>query len=77
MVVAHLLLAAALAPAALATPLKLRDVASYDGNPLADRQLFPNPYYTDEITNLAVPKLTGDLAAKAAKVAEVPTFAWL
>ncbi|KXH30517.1 glycosyl hydrolase family 6 [Colletotrichum simmondsii] len=77
MVVAHLLLAAALAPTALATPLKLRDVASYEGNPLADRQLFPNPYYTDEITNLAVPKLTGDLAAKAAKVAEVPTFAWL
>ncbi|KZL63240.1 glycosyl hydrolase family 6 [Colletotrichum incanum] len=77
MVVAQLLLAAVLAPAALASPLKLRDVASYEGNPLADRQLFPNPYYADEIKNLAIPKLTGELAEKAAKVAEVPSFAWL
>ncbi|KAI8167002.1 1,4-beta-D-glucan cellobiohydrolase CEL6A [Colletotrichum sp. SAR 10_70] len=74
---AHFLLAAALAPAALAGPVKARQVASYDGNPLADRQLFPNPYYADEIKNLAIPKMTGDLAAKAAKVAEVPSFAWL
>ncbi|KAH0435442.1 glycosyl hydrolase family 6 [Colletotrichum camelliae] len=74
---AHFLLAAALAPAALAGPVKARQVASYDGNPLADRQLFPNPYYADEIRNLAIPKMTGDLATKAAKVAEVPSFAWL
>ncbi|KAH9237466.1 glycoside hydrolase family 6 protein [Colletotrichum gloeosporioides 23] len=74
---AHFLLAAALAPAALAGPVKARQVASYDGNPLADRQLFPNPYYADEIKNLAIPKMTGDLATKAAKVAEVPSFAWL
>lgn len=74
---AHFLLAAALTPAALAGPVKARQVASYDGNPLADRQLFPNPYYADEIKNLAIPKMTGDLATKAAKVAEVPSFAWL
>ncbi|KAI8236920.1 1,4-beta-D-glucan cellobiohydrolase CEL6A [Colletotrichum sp. SAR 10_86] len=74
---AHFFLAAALAPAALAGPIKARQVASYDGNPLADRQLFPNPYYADEIKNLAIPKMTGDLATKAAKVAEVPSFAWL
>ncbi|KAL0935637.1 cellobiohydrolase II [Colletotrichum truncatum] len=74
---AHLLLAAALAPAALAGPVKARQVASYEGNPLADRQLFPNPYYADEIKNLAIPKLSPELAEKAAKVAEVPSFAWL
>ncbi|KAF5518972.1 1,4-beta-D-glucan cellobiohydrolase CEL6A [Colletotrichum aenigma] len=74
---AHFLLTAALTPAALAGPVKARQVASYDGNPLADRQLFPNPYYADEIKNLAIPKMTGDLATKAAKVAEVPSFAWL
>ncbi|KAF9872501.1 glycosyl hydrolase family 6 [Colletotrichum karsti] len=74
---AQFLLAAALAPAALAGPLKSRQTASYDGNPLADRQLFPNPYYADEIKNLAIPKMSGDLAAKVAKVAEVPSFAWL
>lgn len=106
MVVAHLLLAAALAPAAaLAGPFELRDVnsydgkanpyerkvnsyegkvtsyegkvASYEGNPLADRQLFINPTYVDEIKTLAIPQLTGELAEKAAKVAEVPTFSWL
>ncbi|WQF86911.1 Putative glycoside hydrolase, family 6, 1, 4-beta cellobiohydrolase [Colletotrichum destructivum] len=105
MVVAQLLLAAALAPAALAGPFKLRDVnsydgkatpyekkvnsyeekvtsyegkvASYEGNPLADRQLFINPTYADEIKTLAIPQLTGELAEKAAKVAEVPTFSWL
>ncbi|WYZ44595.1 hypothetical protein EsH8_VII_001031 [Colletotrichum jinshuiense] len=77
MTFAHFLLAAALAPAALAGPIKNRDIASYEGNPLADRQLFPNPYYADEIKTLAIPKLSGELAEKAAKVAEVPSFAWL
>ncbi|KAF6833699.1 cellobiohydrolase II [Colletotrichum plurivorum] len=75
--IAPLLLAAALAPAALAGPLKARQTASYEGNPLADRQLFPNPYYADEIKNLAIPKLSPELAEKAAKVAEVPSFAWM
>ncbi|TDZ33144.1 1,4-beta-D-glucan cellobiohydrolase CEL6A [Colletotrichum spinosum] len=74
---AQFLLAAALAPAVIAGPLKTRQTASYEGNPLADRQLFPNPYYTDEIKTLAIPKLSPELAEKAAKVAEVPSFAWL
>ncbi|KAK1983955.1 family 6 glycosyl hydrolase [Colletotrichum cereale] len=77
MIVTQLLLAVALVSAVLASPLKTRDVASYEGNPLADRQMFPNPFYADEIKNQAIPKLSGDLAGKAAKVAEVPSFAWL
>lgn len=47
------------------------------GNPFADIQMYPNPYYRDEINNLAVPNMTEGLAAQAAQVAEIPTFQWL
>jgi hypothetical protein len=40
--------------------------------------MYPNPYYTDEIYNLAIPHLSDEsLAEQAARVAEVPTFQWL
>jgi cellulose 1,4-beta-cellobiosidase len=51
--------------------------ASYSGNPFSGVKLFVNPYYREEIYNYAIPQLSGDLAQQAAKVAEVPTFAWL
>ena len=52
-------------------------VSSYSGNPFADVQMYPNPYYRDEINNLAIPNMTDDLAGQAAQVAEIPTFQWL
>ena len=77
-----LLLLAALSPAAvLGWPSFLTRrqdaVASYKGNPLADVAMWPNPYYAKEIQDLAIPKLSSDLAKKAAEVAKVPSFQWL
>lgn len=65
------LLAAALGATALA------DVFSYEGNPFEDVAQSVNPYYYDEIHELAIPQMSGSLAAKAKLVAEVPTFQWL
>jgi hypothetical protein len=50
---------------------------SYEGNPFADIQMYPNPYYTNEIYTYAIPNMHDELAAQAARVAEVPTFQWL
>jgi cellulose 1,4-beta-cellobiosidase len=47
------------------------------GNPFAGKQIYANPYYSSEIHSLAIPSLTGTLAAKATAVAEVGTFVWL
>lgn len=55
----------------------LADVASYEGNPFADVQMAIDPYYHDEIYELALPQMSGSLAEKAKLVAEVPTFQWL
>ena len=51
--------------------------STYSGNPFADIQMYPNPYYRDEINNLAIPNMTDELAAQAARVAETPSFQWL
>ncbi|KAL8336536.1 hypothetical protein RB601_000383 [Gaeumannomyces tritici] len=74
-----LLASAALGPLhALAAPSgSPRQVASYTGNPLADVQMSPSAPYADKIRTLAIPRLSPELAAKAAKVAEVPSFQWL
>lgn len=51
--------------------------ATYTGNPFSGVKLFVNPHYRDEIKTYAIPQLNKSLAKQAAKVAEVPTFAWL
>ena len=51
--------------------------AAVSGNPFANAQLYANPYYSSEIHSLAIPSLTGTLAAKATAVAKVGTFVWL
>ncbi|KAG6031171.1 Exoglucanase 2 [Claviceps citrina] len=51
--------------------------ATWKGNPYLGVDLWPNPIYVSEIKKLAVPKLTGAMAAAAAKVAKVPTFLWI
>ncbi|KAL2114653.1 hypothetical protein VUR80DRAFT_2633 [Thermomyces stellatus] len=52
-------------------------VASYEGNPFEGVAQSVNPYYYDEIYELAIPHMNGSLAAKAKLVAEVPSFQWL
>ena len=75
-----LLAAAAIAQVALAAPgliTRADEVSSYENNPFADIQLFPDPYYVDEIEKLAIPKLSSELAAKAEAVTKISTFQWL
>ncbi|KAM5347250.1 hypothetical protein ACJ41O_010255 [Fusarium nematophilum] len=50
--------------------------ATYSGNPYSGVNLWANSYYRSEVSNLAIPKLSGALATAAAKVAEVPSFQW-
>ncbi|KAJ9144406.1 Glucanase [Coniochaeta hoffmannii] len=50
---------------------------SYSGNPFSGVQMWANNYYASEVLNLAVPSLSGALAAKASAVAKVPSFQWL
>ncbi|SPN99810.1 related to exoglucanase 2 precursor [Cephalotrichum gorgonifer] len=64
-------LAAALGATALA------EVASYEGNPFDGVSQSVNPYYRDEIYNLAIPQMSKSMAKKAKLVAEVPSFQWL
>lgn len=72
-----LLLTAALGTAALASPHKCRSGA-YEGNPFDGIQLYPDPYYVDEIQNLAIPAMDDpELIRKAEAVAEISTFQWL
>ncbi|KAM0329517.1 hypothetical protein ACHAQA_004826 [Verticillium albo-atrum] len=76
----NFLVAAALTTAALASPHKhkCRDVAAYEGNPLADVQLFPDPYYVNEIETLAIPQIEDEeLVAAAQAVTKISTFQWL
>jgi cellulose 1,4-beta-cellobiosidase len=51
--------------------------ASYSGNPFEGVQLWANDYYRSEVHTLAIPSMTGALAAKASAVAEVPSFQWM
>ncbi|KAH6846947.1 1, 4-beta cellobiohydrolase [Chaetomium sp. MPI-CAGE-AT-0009] len=51
--------------------------ASYSGNPFSGVQMWANDYYASEIHNIAVPSMTGAMATKAAKVAEVPSYQWM
>ncbi|EEY23848.1 exoglucanase-6A [Verticillium alfalfae VaMs.102] len=74
------LVAAALTTVALAVPHrnKCRDVATYEGNPLADVQLYPDPYYVNEIETLAIPQIEDEeLVAAAKAVTKISTFQWL
>lgn len=50
---------------------------SYTGNPFSGVQMWANNYYASEVKNIAIPKMTGTLAAKASAVAKVPSFQWL
>lgn len=65
------ILAAAMGATALA------EVASYEGSPFADVAQSVNPYYYDEIYELAIPQMSRRMAKKAKLVAEVPTFQWM
>ncbi|KAF7586043.1 hypothetical protein BBP40_009641 [Aspergillus hancockii] len=51
--------------------------AAAAGNPFKGYQLFVNPYYKSEVETLAIPSMTGSLAAKASAAANVPSFHWL
>ncbi|KAL2756546.1 glycoside hydrolase family 6 protein [Sodiomyces alcalophilus JCM 7366] len=73
----NLFLTAALGTAALALPHHCRSGA-YEGNPFADIQLYPDPYYVDEIQNIAIPQMNDtELIRKAEVVAGISTFQWL
>jgi hypothetical protein len=39
--------------------------------------MWANDYYRSEVHTLAIPSMTGALAAKASAVAEVPSFQWM
>ena len=80
MMLKFLLAALAVAETSFAAPgltARAEDVSAYENNPFADIQLFPDPYYVDEIEKLAIPKLSGELAAKAREVTKISTFQWL
>ncbi|KAG5928007.1 CENP-B Cbh2 [Claviceps africana] len=68
---AHGTITTSSAPAATSRP------ATSKGNPYSGVDIWPNPVYASAIRNLAVPNLTGAMAAAAEKVAKVPTFFWL
>jgi cellulose 1,4-beta-cellobiosidase len=51
--------------------------ATWSGNPFSGVDLWANSYYSSEVHELAIPKLSGAMATAAAKVAEVPSFMWL
>ncbi|KAI8692476.1 hypothetical protein LRP88_07403 [Fusarium phalaenopsidis] len=51
--------------------------ATYSGNPYSGVNLWANSYYRSEVTNLAIPKLSGAMATAAAKVADVPSYQWM
>lgn len=55
----------------------LADVASYEGSPFEDVAQSVNPYYHDQIYELAIPQMSDGLAKKASLVAEVPSFQWM
>nr|AAW64927.1 cellobiohydrolase family 6 [Thermochaetoides thermophila] len=65
------------APPTTTIPGGASSTASYNGNPFSGVQLWANTYYSSEVHTLAIPSLSPELAAKAAKVAEVPSFQWL
>lgn len=71
----NILLAAALSTGALAK--KCRPVASYEDSPFEGVALRPDPYYVDEIENLAIPQLPEELVPAAEELAKVSTFQWL
>lgn len=58
-------------------PTAASGALSYSGNPFEGVQMWANNYYASEVLNLAVPSLSGDMAAKASAVAKVPSFQWL
>lgn len=68
-------LAAALVSGVVATPC--RPVASYDDSPFEGIQLRPDPYYVDEIENLAIPQLPEDLLPAAEELKQLSTFQWM
>ncbi|KAF5022834.1 hypothetical protein F66182_5128 [Fusarium sp. NRRL 66182] len=51
--------------------------ATYSGNPYSGVNLWANSYYRSEVSNLAIPQLSGAMATAAAKVADVPSFQWM
>ncbi|CAI4212844.1 unnamed protein product [Parascedosporium putredinis] len=87
------LAAAVLGTAALAVPLEARQNCQTTWGqcggarrlrhrhlvrqPLTGINMWANAYYSSEVHTLAIPSLTGTLAAKASAVAKVPSFMWL
>lgn len=71
--------AATTTPGASSTPVPSSSGAppAITGNPFEGHQQYVNPYYKSEVENLAIPSMTGDLAAQASAAADVPSFVWL
>ncbi|KAG9248614.1 putative 1,4-beta-D-glucan cellobiohydrolase C [Calycina marina] len=59
------------------TTVPTTTVAPSVDNPFSGVALYANPYYASEISESAIPSLTGAMATKAAAVAKVGTFVWL
>ena len=68
---------AALGTSALSSPTRAKRAAAYDDNPFDGVAMYVNPFYRDEIYELAIPQMSGSLAEKAKLVAETPSFQWL
>lgn len=77
MVLKNLVVAAAALSTGAFAKNKCRPVASYENSPFEGVQLRPDPYYVDEIENLAIPQLPAELVPAAEELKEISTFQWL
>lgn len=68
------LLASSVAGAAISNAIR---ATASSVNPFSGYQLYANSYYASEVTNLALPSMTGTAKAAASSVANVPSFYWL
>lgn len=62
---------------AVPTPTSSGPAVTASGNPFEGYQQYANPYYSSEVISLAVPSMTGSLAAQASAAADIPSFHWM
>lgn len=75
---ASVLLASGAAAAAIPSATEATvTAAAIAGNPFSGYQLYANSFYASEVSELALPSMTGAAKAAASKVAQVPSFYWL
>ncbi|KAH7317076.1 exoglucanase-6A [Stachybotrys elegans] len=77
MAISKLAIAATLAAGAFASKAKRAAAAAYEGSPFEGIQLRPDPYYLDELVNIAIPALPEELVPAAERLTEISTFQWL